>query len=39
VSSDPTGRPIETRKLRHLEACLRPESQYQKVKTGLDSVP
>ena len=39
MSSDPTGRPIETRKLRHLEACLRPESQYQKVKTGLDSVP
>ena len=30
---------IELRKLRHIEACLRPESQYQKVKTGLDTVP
>ena len=33
------SRSIETRKLRHLDACLRPESQYQRVSTGLDSVP
>lgn len=30
---------LELRKLRHIEACLLPESQYQKVKTGLETVP
>lgn len=30
---------IEARKLRHIDACLLPESQYQKVKTGLETVP
>ncbi|TSA85869.1 type 2 isopentenyl-diphosphate Delta-isomerase [Deinococcus detaillensis] len=29
---------LETRKLRHIEACLRPESQYQRVTTGLENV-
>ncbi|MBI0444944.1 type 2 isopentenyl-diphosphate Delta-isomerase [Deinococcus sp. DB0503] len=33
----PTGLPA--RKLRHLEACLRPESQYMGVTTGLERVP
>ena len=39
MTPDPVSRSIETRKLRHLEACLLPESQYQRVKTGLDAVP
>lgn len=30
---------IQTRKLRHLDACLRPESQYAGVSTGLARVP
>ncbi|MFC4427586.1 type 2 isopentenyl-diphosphate Delta-isomerase [Deinococcus navajonensis] len=30
---------LPTRKLHHLEACLRPESQYQGVTTGLEAVP
>ncbi|SMB91861.1 type 2 isopentenyl-diphosphate Delta-isomerase [Deinococcus hopiensis] len=30
---------IETRKLRHLDACLRPESQYAGVQTGFARVP
>lgn len=30
---------IQTRKLRHLDACLRPESQYAGVSTGLERVP
>lgn len=29
---------IQTRKLRHIEACLRPDSQYQTVTTGLEAV-
>ncbi|EYB67918.1 isopentenyl pyrophosphate isomerase [Deinococcus phoenicis] len=30
---------LQARKLRHLEACLRPESQYAGVTTGLERVP
>ena len=30
---------ISLRKLRHIEACLMPESQYQTVSTGLEAVP
>lgn len=30
---------IEARKLRHLEACLLPQSQYVGVRTGLERVP
>lgn len=30
---------IEARKLRHLEACLLPQSQYAGVRTGLERVP
>ncbi|MPY65323.1 type 2 isopentenyl-diphosphate Delta-isomerase [Deinococcus sp. SDU3-2] len=30
---------MQTRKLRHLDACLRPESQYAGVSTGLTAVP
>jgi isopentenyl-diphosphate Delta-isomerase len=30
---------IQLRKLRHIEACLRPESQYQTLTTGLEAVP
>ncbi|MFC4639457.1 type 2 isopentenyl-diphosphate Delta-isomerase [Deinococcus hohokamensis] len=30
---------LPARKLRHIEACLRPESQYQGVSTGLEAVP
>jgi isopentenyl-diphosphate delta-isomerase len=33
------GGSIQTRKLRHLEACLLPESQYAGVRTGLAQVP
>lgn len=33
------GADIQTRKLRHIEACLLPESQYQTVSTGLEAVP
>ena len=29
---------IQSRKLRHIDACLRPESQYQQVRTGLERV-
>lgn len=36
---DPTlTHDIQTRKLRHIEACLRPDSQYQTVTTGLERV-
>lgn len=28
----------QQRKLKHIEACLKPESQYQSVKTGLEKV-
>lgn len=37
MSDAPSALP--TRKLRHIEACLRPESQYQGVTTGLERVP
>ncbi|MDB5046476.1 MAG: isopentenyl-diphosphate delta-isomerase [Deinococcus sp.] len=30
---------LQERKLRHIEACLRPESQYAGVTTGLERVP
>lgn len=30
---------LAERKLRHIDACLLPESQYQTVKTGLEAVP
>lgn len=30
---------LPTRKLRHIEACLRPESQYQRVSAGFETVP
>lgn len=30
---------LPLRKMRHIEACLLPESQYQRVKTGLETVP
>ncbi|MCD0167791.1 type 2 isopentenyl-diphosphate Delta-isomerase, partial [Deinococcus sp. 12RED42] len=30
---------IEQRKLRHIEACLRPDSQYAARPTGLHEVP
>lgn len=30
---------IQARKLRHIEACLRPESQYAGVTTGLERLP
>ncbi len=33
-----TTEAIGLRKLRHIEACLRPESQYQRVTTGLEAV-
>ncbi|AWN23692.1 type 2 isopentenyl-diphosphate Delta-isomerase [Deinococcus irradiatisoli] len=33
-----TGEATKLRKLRHIEACLRPESQYQGVSTGLEAV-
>ncbi|WP_369409066.1 type 2 isopentenyl-diphosphate Delta-isomerase [Deinococcus arboris] len=31
--------PIQERKLRHIEACLRPDSQYALQTTGLEAVP
>ncbi|BDP42243.1 isopentenyl-diphosphate delta-isomerase [Deinococcus aetherius] len=37
VSGEASG--IQARKLRHIEACLRPESQYAQVTTGLERVP
>ena len=30
---------LKVRKLRHIEACLLDESQYQTVTTGLERVP
>ncbi|WP_328774614.1 type 2 isopentenyl-diphosphate Delta-isomerase [Deinococcus aquaedulcis] len=38
-SSAPADSAIQVRKLRHIEACLRPESQYQRQTTGLEHVP
>lgn len=35
----PVARDLPGRKLRHIEACLLSESQYQGVRTGLDAVP
>lgn len=37
TETGPAG--IQGRKLRHIEACLRPESQYAGVTTGLERVP
>lgn len=37
TETSPAG--IQGRKLRHIEACLRPESQYAGVSTGLERVP
>ncbi|GGK14290.1 isopentenyl-diphosphate delta-isomerase [Deinococcus malanensis] len=34
-----SGPGLSVRKLRHIEACLLPESQYQGVTTGLETVP
>lgn len=34
-----SGPALSARKLRHIEACLLPESQYQGVTTGLETVP
>jgi isopentenyl-diphosphate delta-isomerase len=44
LSQPPISRPtaatdLSLRKLRHIEACLLPESQYQSVTTGLQGVP
>ncbi|GHF73470.1 type 2 isopentenyl-diphosphate Delta-isomerase [Deinococcus ficus] len=38
-AAPPAPSPLSTRKLRHIEACLLPESQYQHVTTGLERVP
>jgi isopentenyl-diphosphate Delta-isomerase len=38
LSADLPSR-LTARKLRHIEACLLPQSQYQGVKTGLEQVP
>ena len=35
----PTPHDIAERKLRHLDACLDPRSQYQTLRTGLETVP
>ena len=35
----PLASDLPGRKLRHIEACLLPESQYQGVTTGLETVP
>ena len=37
-AASPAPSPLSTRKLRHIEACLLPESQYQHVTTGLERV-
>ncbi|UBV41861.1 type 2 isopentenyl-diphosphate Delta-isomerase [Deinococcus taeanensis] len=37
TASDPAA--IQARKLRHIDACLRPDSQYARQTTGLDAVP
>jgi len=39
VPSDTAALDLPGRKLRHIEACLLPESQYQGVTTGLEGVP
>lgn len=39
MSNLPSGAGLSARKLRHIEACLLPESQYQGVTTGLETVP
>lgn len=36
--STPEPTAIQTRKLRHIEACLRPDSQYARQTTGLEDV-
>ncbi|GAA5532814.1 type 2 isopentenyl-diphosphate Delta-isomerase [Deinococcus aluminii] len=37
--TDPAPESIQARKLRHIEACLLPASQYAGVTTGLERVP
>ena len=37
--SDASSAELVRRKLRHIDACLHPESQYQTVTTGLERVP
>ncbi|WP_425146858.1 type 2 isopentenyl-diphosphate Delta-isomerase [Deinococcus sp.] len=38
MSAERGSSELVSRKLRHIDACLRPESQYQTVKTGLERV-
>ncbi|GAA4007370.1 type 2 isopentenyl-diphosphate Delta-isomerase [Deinococcus rubellus] len=38
ASAESAAETVQGRKLRHIEACLRPESQYQTVTTGLEGV-
>ena len=39
MSGSTAATDLSVRKLRHIEACLLPESQYQSVTTGLQGVP
>lgn len=38
ISLATTPENTQNRKLKHIEACLKPESQYQNVKTGFDQL-